>query len=92
MKQNEQRHADAAPPPEQKASRRIIKTKAVIAKTGKSRVSLWREGRKPDSDFPRPLILGPNSIGWFEDEIDAWLNTRQRRVYRRGGTDAANSA
>jgi|GEM_PF-3005921 predicted DNA-binding transcriptional regulator AlpA len=48
-------------------------------KTGKSRVQLWRdvsEGR-----FPAPFELGPNSIAWFEDEIDAWLASRPRRRY-----------
>lgn len=32
---------------------------------------LEREGK-----FPRRIHLGPNSVGWFSDEIDAWLNER----------------
>jgi prophage regulatory protein len=28
--------------------------------------------------FPSPVQLGPNSIAWMADEIDAWLASRQR--------------
>jgi prophage regulatory protein len=28
--------------------------------------------------FPQRVQLGPNSVGWFEDEIEAWLEGRQR--------------
>ena len=47
-------------------------------KTEKKRVTLWRGVRA--GTFPAEL--GPNSIGWFEDEIDAWLASRPRRTYR----------
>lgn len=26
--------------------------------------------------FPRRVRLGPNSVGWYEHEIDAWLASR----------------
>ena len=48
-------------------------------KTGKDRVQGWRDVR--DGRFPPPIELGPNSIGWFEDEIDEWLASRPRRTY-----------
>jgi len=35
----------------------------------------------PIHNFPAPVELGPNSIGWFEDEIDDWLAARRRRTY-----------
>lgn len=50
------------------------------AATGKSRVQLWRDIR--DGRFPAPIQLGPNSIGWYRTEIDAWLAARPRRTYR----------
>ena len=28
-------------------------------------------------DFPSPISLGANSRGWFEDEVDAWLQSRR---------------
>ncbi len=42
---------------------------ALVRKIGKSRVQGWRDVR--EGRLPPPLELGPNSIGWFEDEIDA---------------------
>jgi predicted DNA-binding transcriptional regulator AlpA len=48
-------------------------------KTGKGWVQGWRDVRA--RRFPPPIELGPNSIGWFEDEIDEWLASRPRRTY-----------
>ena len=59
--------------------RRIIRSNAVTTRTGKSRVQIWRDVKA--KKFPAPLDLGPNSIGWFEDEVDAWMASRPRRTY-----------
>ena len=59
--------------------RRIIRRKAVIAKTGKSYPTIWREVR--NNTFPAPIVLGPNSVGWYEDEVDAWIASRPRVNY-----------
>lgn len=40
------------------------------------RLWLWRRTRA--GDFPAPLRLGPNSVGWREDEVEAWLCARPR--------------
>ena len=62
------------------AHRRIIRGyKALIRKRGGSRVQIWRDVR--DGLFPAPIELGPNSVGWYEDEIDRWLASRPRRTY-----------
>ena len=61
-----------------KIRRTILRAKAVKERTGYSRVQIWRKSRDPDDDFPAPMQLGPNSIGWYEDEIDTWLETRPR--------------
>ena len=58
---------------------RIIREKERCQKTGLSRVQCWRRIRK--GTFPAPVQLGPNSIGWIEDEIDAWLASRPRVNY-----------
>ena len=58
--------------------RRIAKSREVQDRTGYSRVQIWRKARDVDDDFPAPIQLGPNSIGWYEDEIDAWLERRPR--------------
>lgn len=39
---------------------------------------LVQEGR-----FPNPIKLSPSGtrIGWLSEDIENWLNTRERRVY-----------
>ncbi len=59
--------------------RRIILGKAVEHRTGKGRVQRWRDIKA--GKFPAPVEIGANRIGWFEDKIDAWLNSRPRRTY-----------
>jgi len=56
--------------------------RGICAKTGKSRVQLWRDIRA--HRFPPPIELGPNSIGWYRSEIDAWMAERPRRMYGTG--------
>jgi prophage regulatory protein len=55
----------------------------VCEAAGKSRVQLWRDIRA--GRFPPPIELGPNSIGWYRAEIEAWLAARPRRTYRTDG-------
>ena len=61
-----------------KLRRKILRAKAVKEQTGYSRVQVWRKSRDPDDDFPAPVQLGPNSIGWHEDEIETWIASRPR--------------
>ena len=56
----------------------ILRQPVVKKRTGYSRVQIYRKSKDPDDDFPAPVQLGPNAIGWFEDEIDAWLVSRPR--------------
>ena len=70
-----------------KPERRLIRGwSGAEKKTGKSRVQLWRDVR--DGKFPAPIELGPNSVAWFEDEIDDWLAARPRRTYSSVGEAA----
>lgn len=32
--------------------------------------------------FPRPLQLGPNTVAWSEDEVNAWLASRPRAEFK----------
>lgn len=59
--------------------RTIILGKEVERRTGKGRVQRWRDIKA--GKFPAPVEIGPNSIGWFEEEIEAWLASRPRRTY-----------
>jgi prophage regulatory protein len=57
--------------------RRIIRKREVIEKTGLSESTLRR--RTQDAGFPAPVSLGDGAaIGWYLDEIDAWLESRPR--------------
>jgi len=55
-----------------KRPRRILRLPAVEAKTGLQRDSIYRLGRA--GVFPRPVKLSERASGWFEDEVDAYLD------------------
>ncbi len=79
----------------------ILRSKTVQERTGYSRVQVWRKANDPNDDFPDPVQLGANAIGWFEDEIAEWQATRPRGFgrsktnlgdhYRRGEKDRAGA-
>jgi len=54
----------------------ILTKKEVTKKCGLSYSTIWREelaGR-----FPRRVQLTSHRVGWFEDEIETWLDSRKR--------------
>jgi prophage regulatory protein len=59
-------------------SRKILRRREVIAKTGVSRSTIDRQ--EAAGQFPKRIQLGENSVGWFEDEIDQHLESRRVRV------------
>jgi prophage regulatory protein len=58
--------------------KRILREREVAQLTHRSRVSRWRDERA--GRFPRRVRIGPNAVGWFADEIPAWLETRPRGI------------
>jgi prophage regulatory protein len=60
-------------------SRKLIRWPVVHEKTGKSRTQVWRDIRA--GKFPAPVQIGPNSIGWYLDEIEAYTASRPRVSY-----------
>ena len=50
--------------------------KRVGERVGKSRAQICRDIKA--GKFPAPIVLGPNAVGWFENEIEDWLETRPR--------------
>ena len=34
------------------------------------------------AQFPLCVTIGPGRIGWYQDEIELWVGTRDRRVYK----------
>lgn len=52
----------------------ILRRPQVSARTGLSRSTIYQLGA--DGNFPKPINLGPRSVGWLSHEIDAWLAAR----------------
>lgn len=53
----------------------ILRQDAVCARLGISGTTLFRWVRS--GNFPKPVRLGPNTVGWIEADVDAWLEARK---------------
>jgi prophage regulatory protein len=60
---------------------KILRTPEVIQLTGLSRVTLWRLEQK--GQFPARRHLSENSVGWLDNEIYQWLDSRPRGLPRK---------
>lgn len=58
----------------EKAELRILRRRQVESRVGLSRSTIY-EGVSAGT-FPKPINLGPKSVGWIESEIDDWLRER----------------
>ena len=52
----------------------ILRLPVVIQRTGRSRSSIYQDVQR--GFFPKPIKLGPRSIGWPEIEVDAIVDAR----------------
>ncbi len=64
---------------EHSPSRRLLRAKAVMARMGWSRTTLWRRVRA--GEFPAPVQTGPNAVAWFDDEVDTAQENLSRVSY-----------
>ncbi|WP_034350060.1 AlpA family transcriptional regulator [Herbaspirillum sp. GW103] len=59
----------------------IIRLNRLQEKTGISRSTVYNKlnpnSKYFDSDFPKPVRLGPASVGWIEADVDVWLASRK---------------
>lgn len=55
-------------------SQSILRLPAVKSRTGLSRSSIYLKISK--NEFPKPVSLGMRSVGWLENEISAWIDSR----------------
>ena len=60
------------------ASMTILRFPAVRARTGLSRVTVWRLEQR--GGFPKHLKLSSNIVGWLETDIVAWIRSRVEQV------------
>lgn len=56
---------------------RIIRKRAAAKKFDLA-PSSFDDIRRHDATFPKAILLGARSIGFFEDELDAWIAARPR--------------
>lgn len=62
----------------------ILRMNDVLTLTGiRSRTTIWRRLRA--GTFPAPVDLGYGQIGWLENDISDWINSRPRRSYQTQG-------
>lgn len=52
----------------------FLRLPQVVAKVGFCPMTIWR--REKAGTFPRRVKLGPNSVAWVEQEIEAWCTER----------------
>jgi len=59
---------------------KIIRRKQVEERIALSRSAIYDKlspsSPRFDPSFPRPITLGPNSVGWIEAEVDIWIQAR----------------
>ena len=60
-------------------SHSVLRLPTVMLRTGLSRSSIYRN--IDAGTFPKPISLGPRTVGWLETEIDRWI---ERRIESRG--------
>ena len=53
---------------------RLLRRRKVEKITGLSRSTIYR--LMQESDFPRPVRIGPGSVRWKVSDIKAWIESR----------------
>lgn len=69
-------HSTDIQPSTQRPGASVLRLPDVVARTGRARSTLYADIQQ--GAFPRPIRLGPRSVGWYASEIDDWLASRSR--------------
>ena len=64
-------------------SRRVLRLKDVKEATGLSRSSIY--ALQQQGIFPQSIRVGPKATGWYEDEVQNYIETRPRTGRERTG-------
>ncbi len=56
--------------------KRIIGPEETMERTDLSRSTLWRMEKK--GKFPQRVTVSENRVGWHEEEVSEWIETRPR--------------
>ena len=68
--------------------RKLLTRPEVLGLVRYSYSSLWTMMRR--DEFPRSVRLGRNKIGWYEDEVAAWIEARPRQALKGDGPVAGH--
>ena len=60
--------------------RKLIKLPEVLDRVADSKSEWYR--KMDNGTAPLSVSLGPNSVAWYDDEIDKYVETRPRRSRR----------
>lgn len=60
--------------PHQSSQIWLLRRREVLARTGLSNSEMHR--RIKAGSFPAPIALGPNSVAWPSNAIDAWIEAQ----------------
>jgi prophage regulatory protein len=80
------------------AIRTILRLLAVEKATGNRKSQIYALMAK--GEFPRPVKISEHAVGWYEDEVASWQESRQRALggwcprdrKRRSGSSAEAAA
>lgn len=64
-------------------STQILRLPAVVARVGLSKSPLYAKIKA--GEFPKPVPLSNQAVGWLESEVEAWL---QERIKQRDAVAA----
>ena len=53
---------------------RILRLPDVLNRIGLKRTAFYDRVKR--GEFPPPIQLGPNSVGWTEGDVEAWITER----------------
>ena len=51
---------------------KVLRLPSVIDRTGLSRSTIYTRVR--EGTFPRQIPLGPNAVGWLQEEVEGWID------------------
>ena len=54
--------------------KKLLRFPEVQDRVGLSRTTIWRLEKK--GKFPARRILGENSVGWLEEEVEKWIRSK----------------
>jgi len=60
---------------EKRICERILRKPELVGRIALSDTTIWRMEKA--GRFPKRIQLGGNSVGWFESEVDQWLEKKR---------------